>query len=351
MGAGPSSDAAQPPPDRIRRGVSGCLSRTFKRPKLKLTSLDPTLPSDTMYACSPRSILVSVLTSDKYDALVAIPFESLELAAVIGKTKYGDVQRASYHGTPVLVKYMPPMIDRATRRLFADDLHLLVSLRHPNIVQCIGASWSSPLKACFVMEYLDRGDLFSLLRNPRIALSWHTHLLSIAIGTARGLAYMHGHSPPLLHRNLKSTNIRIGGDYCAKISGFALRRDRDVGVIRPRDISYVWMSPEMLRGDRCTHKTDVYSFGIVLAELDTRATPYHDARPVDGPLLHRILNDELRPTLSPTPMESLQRLYRRCVAADPRHRPRFEEILDILETDVYNDAVDVASPAVDASIY
>ncbi|OQR84220.1 protein kinase [Achlya hypogyna] len=325
---------------RLRQSVSSCLRRTFKRPKL--ASFEPTLRSGDVAFLSPRAILVSVLTSNKYDGLVAIPFDALQLQNVVGKTKYGDIQRASYHGTPVIVKYMPPMVDRTTRRLFSDDLQVLVSLRHPNVVQCIGASWSSPLKACFVMEYLERGDLFRLLGDSSVPLTWADELLNIAIGTARGLAYLHSHHPPLLHRNLKSANIHIGSDFSAKISGFAVRRDREVIENPwPQDVSLYWMSPEMLCGDRTTHKTDVFSFGIILAELDTRMVPYHDAQAQGPALLHRILHEELRPNLSDAPLESLQQLYYRCVAADPRKRPRFEEILDLLETDVYSDALDL----------
>ncbi|OQR88636.1 kinase, partial [Thraustotheca clavata] len=336
MGSTTSTDGRRMKPKLSGARIRSCFS---KAKPTTLTSLEPVL--DPLYENSPRTILISILSSNKYNTIMSIPLEDLEFQSVVGRSKYGDIRKAVFHGTPVLVKYMPPAVSSATMRLFENDLHLLMSLRHPNIVQVIGASWSSPPTTCFVMEYLERGDLFNLLHNSRNTLSWVTNLLTIAIGAARGMAYLHGHTPPILHRNLKSSSIHVGADYSAKISGFAVRREHDFGSIRPRDVSYYWMSPELLRGDRCTFKTDVYSFGILLSELDTRSTPYHNlhwhvsraSSPTSSHLIQGILHDDLRPELSSTPMESLEQLYRRCVAADPRRRPAFEEILEILETD------------------
>jgi len=60
------------------------------------------------------------------------------------------------------------------------------------------------------MEYLERGDLYSMLRNPQYDLSWQNSLLGLAVNTCRGMAYLHSAEPPIIHRDLKSMNIHIG---------------------------------------------------------------------------------------------------------------------------------------------
>lgn len=63
--------------------------------------------------------------------------------------------------------------------------------------------------SCFVTEFLERGDLFSVLRNPENKLTWAKPLLRMTIDTSRGMAYLHSMKPPIIHRDLKSMNILV----------------------------------------------------------------------------------------------------------------------------------------------
>ena len=62
---------------------------------------------------------------------------------------------------------------------------------------------------CFVTEYLERGDLFAVLRNPEYEMTWKSNILRMMIDISRGMAYLHSMDPPIIHRDLKSMNILV----------------------------------------------------------------------------------------------------------------------------------------------
>lgn len=93
----------------------------------------------------------------------------------------------------------------------------------------------------------------------------------------------------------------------------------------------------MIRNERWTEKVDIYSFGIVMSELDTRKIPYHDLRRktkkkiVGAALMHDVAYANLRPSLSDDCLPAIRSLYERCVASNPKLRPSFTDIIEILE--------------------
>ncbi|PKI51249.1 hypothetical protein CRG98_028365, partial [Punica granatum] len=120
---------------------------------------------------------------------------------------------------------------------------------------------------------LDRfiNDENTMMRSPR--LGWNK-LYQIAVGTARGLEYLHGGcSTRILHFDIKPQNILLDDDYCAKISDFGLsklclKRESIVSMLVARGtIGYI--APEVFNrnfGD-VSHKSDVYSYGMMLIEM------------------------------------------------------------------------------------
>ncbi|KAF0717185.1 Aste57867_2448 [Aphanomyces stellatus] len=293
-----------------------------------------------------KSVVDSILETKIQIMRAAINFKELKLEKIIGQGAFGEVIKGTFHGTPVVVKRMVRQkIDRENIRMFAEEIQLMMNLRHPNIVQFIGASWNSYSNICFVTEFLDRGDLYSVLKNPRIQLSWQHPLLSIAIDISRGMAYLHSMDPPIIHRDLKSMNILVSSSFGAKISDFGLSREKVLDDTMSVTGTPLWLPPEMIRAERYSEKADVYSYGIVLTELDTRRIPYHDiknknasnkkrVRDDGSTLMHMVAYENLRPTLSPHCLASVRSLFERCTDNDPTKRPAFEEIVADLETNV-----------------
>ncbi|KAJ0389597.1 hypothetical protein P43SY_011662 [Pythium insidiosum] len=137
-------------------------------------------------------------------------------------------------------------------------------------------------------------------------------------------------------------NILVSSTWGCKVSDFGLSREKSVDETMSITGTPLWLPPEMIRGERYTEKADVYSFGIVLSELDTRRIPYHDIKArgarnkkvAGSTLMHMVAYESLRPSLSPNCMDSVRELYERCTSDDQAARPAFEEIVQFLENQV-----------------
>ena len=148
-----------------------------------------------------------------------------------------------------------------------EDLNALVKLRSPYIIQIIGGMVDK--KTIFVaLEFMEHGSMSSVLSDPAgIASNEGNYDIEMqwAVQIARGLDYLHTVQPPLgplLHTELRASNIMIDSSYNAKIANFELL-DRVVGSVR--DQGYLlWMAPEVLNGARNSVLSDIYSYGMVL---------------------------------------------------------------------------------------
>ncbi|CAI5741229.1 unnamed protein product [Peronospora destructor] len=298
-----------------------------------------------------KNVVETMLKSNKGLRMAEINFNDLKLQKIIGAGAFGEVIKGTYCGTPVVVKRMlRTKITQDNLRMFGDEIQLMMNLRHPNIVQFIGASWNSYSNICFVTELLERGDLFAVLRNPENRMTWAKPILRMTIDTSRGMAYLHSMKPPIIHRDLKSMNILVSSTWGAKVSDFGLSREKSVDETMSVTGTPLWLPPEMIRGERYTEKADVYSFGIVLAELDTRKIPYHDikakgarSKVCGSTLMHMVAYENLRPSLSKNCMDSVRDLFKRCTSDDQLMRPTFEEIVQFLENDVRKETLVRAS--------
>lgn len=273
---------------------------------------------------------------------VAIPFADLKLKEIIAKTPYGEVILGEYHSTSVVVKRLA--LACLTADGFADfkaKVELLASLRHPNIVLFIGATFDNLSNVGLVLEYLERGDVLSLLRSP-IALTWSDPLLKIATDVAQGAAYLHNCDPPLVHRDLKSSNLLCTPTYSCKISDFGeSKRQSMPGRLFSTIVGTpYWLAPEILREEKYDTQVDCYSFGVILIELETRRDPYYDLKnnsTID--IMLRVARGELRPTIPRDCKPCRRELILRCLDNDPARRPKMTEILYALQHEVRQELV------------
>lgn len=316
------------------------------------TSLSSNMSSGAVYFAEfkdrEKNVVHSVLENNRHLSMAAIKFDDLKLQKIIGTGAFGEVIKGTYCGTPVVVKRMlRNKIDENHLRMFGEEIQLMMNLRHPNIVQFIGASWNSYSNVCFVTEFLERGDLFSILRNPKYVLTYTDPILRMMIDTSRGMAYLHSMKPPIIHRDLKSMNILVNSTFGCKVSDFGLSREKSVDETMSVTGTPLWLPPEMIRGERYTENADVYSFGIVVSEFDTRKVPYHDIKAkgarhkkVSGStLMHMVAYEKLRPTLSSNCLLTIKSLYERCTSDDAQSRPTFEEIVAELDGPVRDEIV------------
>ena len=144
------------------------------------------------------------------------------IAEVIGAGVFGEVRAGTLHGTPIAVKTMHrKAISTGGLELFKAECELCLSLRHPNIVQLIGASWAMDAAMVFIVMERCHGTLSDALRDTKLGRRADFGLqkarVPCMLGIARAMAYLHTQKPPILHRDLKPDNVLLGGDNQAKV--------------------------------------------------------------------------------------------------------------------------------------
>ncbi|KAF0748279.1 hypothetical protein AaE_007396, partial [Aphanomyces astaci] len=268
--------------------------------------------------------------------------KDLALKRVIGQGAYGEVILAEFCGTMVVLKRMHRhKITRAAVQEFTDEILLMCQLRHPNIVQFIGASWNTysvgttyMYNIGFVLEYVGHGDLYVIIHDKRVAKSWSDPLHRIAVDSARGICYLH--SKNIIHRDLKSSNILISPTYTAKICDLGMSKSMEELKANEKQVGTpLWTAPEVVTGGQFSLKSDVYAFGIILTELITRKTPYADKTKTMSAykIMLEVAANGLRPALPTWLPEALRHLIVSCLDVSPDDRPTMLQVLQLLQTD------------------
>ncbi|MQL80308.1 hypothetical protein Taro_012770 [Colocasia esculenta] len=208
---------------------------------------------------------------------------------IIGKGSFGEILKACWRGTPVAVKRILPSLsdDRLVTQDFRHEVNLLVKLRHPNIVQFLGAvTERKPLM--LITEYLRGGDLHQYLKekgslNPLTAINF-------ALDIARGMAYLHNEPNVIIHRDLKPRNVLLvnaNADHL-KVGDFGLSKlirvqnSHDVYKMTGETGSYRYMAPEVFKHRRYDKKVDVFSFAMILYEMLEGDPPLSNYEPYEA---------------------------------------------------------------------
>ncbi|KAJ8647190.1 hypothetical protein MRB53_000213 [Persea americana] len=250
-------------------------------------------------------------------------------------------------GMAIAVKKLSPEALQR-REEWQSEVTILGSLSHPNIVRLLGHC-EKDKELLLVYEFMPRGSLGKHLFRTFRSFSWSIWL-KIAIGAARGLAFLHGSERKIIHCNLKPSNILLDWNYNARISDFGLARNGLQGEdphVSTRVVgAYVYTAPEYLTTGHLYVKSDVYSFGVVLLEMLSGMRALDDKRPYEQQNLVKwakpYLSDQ-RKVLSCVMDRRLEgqypskgavqaaQLILRCLRSDPRNRPSMTEVVEALE--------------------
>ncbi|KAI9122858.1 hypothetical protein K1719_005747 [Acacia pycnantha] len=228
------------------------------------------------------------------------------------------------------------------------EVVFLGQLRHPHLVKLIGYCCEEEHRL-LVYEYLPRGSLENqLFRRYCVSLQWSTRM-KIAVGAAKGLAFLHEAAKPVIYRDFKASNILLDSDYNAKLSDFGLAKDGPEG-----DDTHVstrvmgtqgYAAPEYVMTGHLTSKSDVYSFGVVLLELLTGRKSVDKTRPareqnlvewarpmlLDTRKLGRIMDPKLEGQYSEMGAAKAAALAYQCLSHRPKNRPTMSQVVNILE--------------------
>ncbi|PKA63235.1 Protein kinase APK1A, chloroplastic [Apostasia shenzhenica] len=230
------------------------------------------------------------------------------------------------------------------------EVNYLGQLHHPNLVKLIGYCLEDEHRL-LVYEFMPRGSLENhLFRRGSYfqPLSWNLRM-KVALGAARGLAFLHSAETKVIYRDFKASNVLLDSNYNAKLSDFGLAKDGPTGNkshVSTRVMgTYGYAAPEYLATGHLTAKSDVYSFGVVLLELlsgkravdKNRPTGEHNlvewARPflANKRRVFRVMDSRLEGQYPVGGAQKAAALAFQCLSAEGRLRPKMKEAVVILE--------------------
>ncbi|KAI3454618.1 hypothetical protein Pfo_011281 [Paulownia fortunei] len=275
-----------------------------------------------------------------------LPYPSCELVEKIESLDEEDIVGAGGFGTVFRM-----VMNDCSDQVFERELEILGSVKHINLVNLRGYC-RLPTAKLLIYDYLAMGSLDDFLHDNLSAdrsLNWNARL-RIAIGSARGIAYLHHDcSPKIVHRDIKSSNILLDENLDPHVSDFGLAKllvDEDSHVTTVVAGTFGYLAPEYLQSGRATEKSDVYSFGVLLLELVT------GKRPTDPSFVKRGLNvvgwmntllrenrledvvDKRCTDAEVETVEVLVEIAARCTDANPDDRPSMQQVLQFLEQEV-----------------
>lgn len=255
-----------------------------------------------------------------------IRWEDLVLGEEIGEGNFGVVYHGLWIGSDVAIKLYSRMDYRESVLLdYKKEIAIMKKLRHPNVLLFMGAVYS-PERLAIVTEYLPRGSLFITLHKNKQALDLRRRL-RMALDVVRGMNYLHRRNPPIIHRDLKSSNLLVDKSWTVKVGDFGLSCLKISTVLTAKNGigTPQWMAPEVLRGEYSSEKSDVFSFGVILWELMTESIPWSHLSSMQVVGVVGFMDQRLDIPEGLDPI--IAAIISDCWASDPLHRPSFQDLV------------------------
>ncbi|KAJ1397712.1 Serine/threonine-protein kinase, active site [Sesbania bispinosa] len=278
---------------------------------------------------------------------------------LLGQGGFGYVHKGVLpNGKEIAVKSLKSTGGQGDRE-FQAEVDIISRVHHRYLVSLVGYSLTESRKL-LVYEFVPNKTLdYHLHGKGRPVMDWGTRL-KIAIGSAKGLAYLHEDCHPrIIHRDIKGANILLENNFEAKVSDFGLAKfsqDTNTHVSTRVMGTFGYLAPEYASSGKLTEKSDVFSYGIMLLELITGRRPvdntgdYEEDSLVDWakPLCIKAMENGIFDGLVDPRLEDnydKQEITRMvaCAAASVRHsarrRPRMSQIVRVLEGDASLDVL------------
>ncbi|POM69364.1 TKL protein kinase [Phytophthora palmivora] len=294
---------------------------------------------DTQVQVDPVFLNDPVIITNRLD------HKLLKMGKCLSKGGFGLVFMGEYKGRRVAIKKIRPdrSVTAAEIEMFLKEIIMMAVLYHPRIVEFVGVAWDNLRHLSAVTEFMDNGDLRDVLygyKSKGERLSWESHKATIALHIAEALSYLHGLKPKIIHRDLKSKNVLLNMYLEAKLSDFGIARMRylvETHMTAGVGTSF-WIAPEVLLGRDYDEAADIYSFGVVLSEIDTDDYPFWNdknksnrGKIQEAEILSLVAEGKKRPSFSEDCPKAILDLADCCLHNNPENRPTAAEIVVILE--------------------
>ncbi|KAJ0539784.1 putative protein kinase RLK-Pelle-LRR-I-2 family [Helianthus annuus] len=277
--------------------------------------------------------------------ILEYPYKDIQKAtsnftSTIGKGAFGSVYKAQMStGETVAVKVLATDSKQGEKE-FHTEVMLLGRLHHRNLVNLVGYC-AEKGQHMLIYVYMSKGSLSSHLYSEKHELlSWNLRV-QIALDVARGLEYLHdGAVPPVIHRDIKSSNILLDESMGARVADFGLSREdminRNASNIQG---TFGYLDPEYISTRAFTKKSDVYSFGVLLFELIAGRNPLQGllelvelaALNTGGQVgWEEIADSRLDGNFDEQELNDMAALAHKCINRSPRKRPAMRDTVQVL---------------------
>ncbi|GMY06625.1 wall-associated receptor kinase 2-like [Fagus crenata] len=269
-------------------------------------------------------------------------------ALIIGRGGFGTIYKGILPDNRIVAIKKSKIVDESQIEQFINEVLVLSQINHRNVVKLLGCCLETPVPL-LVYEFVPNGTLFEYIHheNKVSIVSWET-CLRIAIEVAEALSYLHSAaSTPIIHRDVKPSNILLDSSYTAKVSDFGASRlvpldQTELATIVQGTIGY--LDPEYLHTSQLTEKSDVYSFGVVLVELLTgRKALSFDKPEVERSLVtyfllslkenrwFEVLEKHIANEGNAEQLKEVANLAKKCLRLKGEDRPTMKEVATELE--------------------
>ncbi|KDO56893.1 hypothetical protein CISIN_1g007892mg [Citrus sinensis] len=248
----------------------------FNEPLSTSGSLDSDKPFPRQSPGMPVGNFKSTFTYEE----LKIATDNFSEANLLGQGGFGYVHKGVLtNGKVVAIKQLKAGSGQGERE-FQAEIEIISQVHHRHLVSLVGyCTFGS--QRLLVYEFVPNKTLeFHLHGKDRPVMNWPTRM-KIALGSARGLAYLHEDcQPKIIHRDIKSANILLDDSFEAKVADFGLAKhslDTDTHVSTRVMGTFGYLAPEYASSGKLTEKSDVFSFGVLLLELITGFRPFDKA--------------------------------------------------------------------------
>jgi len=267
---------------------------------------------------------------------------------IIGQGGFGIVYKGFLPDKRIVAIKKSKTVDQNQIDQFINEVVLLSQINHRNVVKLLGCCLETQVPL-LVYEFVPKGTLFKYINRESSTSTrqWDT-CLRIAIETADALSYLHSAaSTPIIHRDVKSSNILLDDDFTAKVSDFGTSRlvprdQKELATVVQGTLGY--LDPEYLQTNQLTEKSDVYSFGVVLVELLTggnvlsfnrsekeRSLAMYFLSSLKDDRLFEVLENRIVEGGNEEQIKEVVELAKRCLRVKGDERPTMKEVAMELE--------------------
>ncbi|KAK2998192.1 hypothetical protein RJ639_023895 [Escallonia herrerae] len=262
----------------------------------------------------------------------------------LGKGSHGSVYKAHLHRHNLTAAVKRTTSNDTATTPADNEIEILSYIRSPRLVNLLGFCADSSNRKFIVVEFMPNGSLYDLLHTSPKPPGW-VRRLRFVLQVAKAVQHLHSSNPPVIHRDIKSSNVLIDGSWSARLGDFGLALRGHVEDVKVRCTppagTLGYLDPGYLAPADLSTKSDVFSFGILMLEvisgrnaIDMNFSP---ASVVDWatPMIRSgeyagICDPRIGPPEDATAVRQLAVLAAKCVRATAEKRPAMADVVECL---------------------